>query len=270
MAAEHAIALVVRGSDWSETSRIVTLYTREFGKIRGLAKGGRRLRSSFETAFDLLNVCQILFLRKAQGGLDLLTEARVEERFPALRSDLSALYAGYYVAELLADGSQDYDPHPILFDVALGTLRRLGTPPADLFVTLAAFELVWLRELGYSPRLDACVGCDQDLTASDGREPGFGFSPTLGGMVCRSCAASHRDRWPLSVLAWRSLRELTTGHSAVAVPTGVRNEIRQLLSHAVSAVLGRRPRLLKYVEAGSEAGGSATNTHRRWQPPKPG
>jgi hypothetical protein len=112
MAAEKALALVVRGTDWSETSRITTLFTREFGKVRALAKGGRRLKSNFDCAFDLLSVCRIVFLRKAHGGLDLLTEARMEEQFPVLRNNLGALYAGYYVAELLADGTQDYDPHP--------------------------------------------------------------------------------------------------------------------------------------------------------------
>src|SRR5206468_11556804 len=120
MAAEKALALVVRGTDWSETSRITTLFTREYGKVRALAKGGRRLRSSFEIAFDLLTVCHVVFLRKAHGGLDLLTEAQVVERFPVLRKDLAALNAGYYVAELLADGTQDYDPHPPLFDAAVG------------------------------------------------------------------------------------------------------------------------------------------------------
>src|ERR1700733_1283729 len=103
MPAEKAIALVVRAVDWSETSRIATLWTREFGKVRVLAKGGRRLKSNFEVALDLLTVCGIVFLRKSSGGLDLLTEAQVNERFPRLRTDLWALYAGYYIAELLAD-----------------------------------------------------------------------------------------------------------------------------------------------------------------------
>src|SRR5258707_13373666 len=103
MAAEKALALVLRTTDWSETSRIATLWTREFGKVRVLAKGGRRLKSNFETALALLTVCSIVFLRKSSGGLDLLTEAQVVERFPRLRQDLRALYAGYYVAELLTD-----------------------------------------------------------------------------------------------------------------------------------------------------------------------
>ena len=81
MPAEKALALVVRGTDWSETSRITTLFTREFGKVRALAKGGRRLKSAFENALDLLTHCSIVFLRKSSGSLDLLTEARVVQRF---------------------------------------------------------------------------------------------------------------------------------------------------------------------------------------------
>src|SRR3982750_4646490 len=100
MPAEKAVGLVVRTTDWSETSRIATVWTREFGKVRVLAKGGRRLKSNFEIALDLLTVCSMVFIRKSSGGLDLLTEAQVAERFPRLRSDLHALYAGYYVAEL--------------------------------------------------------------------------------------------------------------------------------------------------------------------------
>src|SRR3989441_8071567 len=126
MPAEKALALVLRTSDWSETSRIATLWTREFGRVRVLAKGGRRLRSAFESALDLLTVCDIVFLRKSTGSLDLLTEARVAQRFPRLRSDLAALYGAYYVAELLADWTEDYDPHPVLFDESLDALRDLG------------------------------------------------------------------------------------------------------------------------------------------------
>src|ERR1700732_1156439 len=119
MSTEKATALVVRTTDWSETSRIATLWTREFGKVRVLAKGGRRLRSAFENALDLLTVCSIVLLRKTSGSLALLTEAQVVRRYPRLRSDLAALYAAYYVAELLEVMTEEHDPHPLLFDAAL-------------------------------------------------------------------------------------------------------------------------------------------------------
>src|SRR5262249_35563346 len=156
MAPEKTLALVLRTTDWSETSRIATLWTRDFGKVRVLAKGGRRLKSNFENALDLLTVCDIVFLRKSSGSLDLLTEARVVQRFARLRADLPALYAGYYIAELLSDWTEDYDPHPAVFAEALDALQALGQPGVVTGLRLARFEMVLLRELGYSPVLDAC------------------------------------------------------------------------------------------------------------------
>jgi DNA repair protein RecO (recombination protein O) len=244
MPTEKALALVVRGTDWSETSRITTLWTREFGKVRALAKGGRRLRSNFEVAFDLLSVCHVVVIRKHTGGLDLLIEAQLVERFPHLRTELPALYGGYYVAELLADGTQEDAPHPVLFDAALDTLRALADP-ADRPGRVSAFELVWLRELGYSPRLDACAACGRDLSGPPVRTA---FSPTAGGVVCPQCVGGVRDQRPLSAPAWAALRALARGENVL--PAAVRAEVRSVLGLAVGAVLGRRPRLLSYVDDG--------------------
>src|SRR5262249_29012211 len=88
MPTDKATALVLRTTDWSESSRIATLWTRELGKVRALAKGGRRLKSSFDSGLDLLTVCSIVLIRKS-GGLDLLTEAQVVRRFARLGDDLA-------------------------------------------------------------------------------------------------------------------------------------------------------------------------------------
>src|SRR5436190_9205534 len=208
MPAETALALVVRTTDWSETSRIATMFTREFGKVRVLAKGGRRLNSNFEVALDLLTVCRIVLLRKSSGSLDLLTEAQVAERFLALRTNLPALYAAYYVAELLAEGTQDYDPHPGLFDASLAALRDFGEVGVQVGPRLAAFELTWLRELGYSPALDACAAC--------GRAVGerAGFSVAAGGVICPACRPAERVRRALMPATLTALRTLQDDPSA--------------------------------------------------------
>src|SRR6266511_426147 len=202
MATEKALALVVRTTDCSETSRIATLWTRDFGKVRALAKGGRRLKSNFESALDLLTVCGIVFLRKSSGGLDLLTEAQVVERFPRLRTDLQALYGAYYVAELLADWTEDYDPHPVLFDEACEALRALGAPGTVTPLRVARFELVLLRELGYGMVLEVCATCGAVPDAN------LSFSPAAGGVLCRACAPAQRVQRPLSPPSWQALREL--------------------------------------------------------------
>lgn len=244
MSTEKASALVIRGSDFSETSRVVTLWTKEFGKVRALAKGGRRLKSNFDVALDLLTVCGIVFIRKSSSSLDLLTEARVEERFSQLRSDLAALYGAYYVAEMLGDWTQDYDAHPILFDVAIASLRNLGQPGVLTGPCVAHFELVLLRELGYGPALDFCADCGEQLTGPD-----LAFSAAGGGVLCPRCQPKQREKRPLSDAAWRALERLQKiGESwRDLTDAAIRNEVRQLLNHYVTYLLGRRPRLLPYL-----------------------
>jgi DNA repair protein RecO (recombination protein O) len=245
MAAEKALALVLRTTDWSESSRIATLWTREFGKVRALAKGGRRLKSSFENALDLLTVCSILFFRKSSGSLDLLTEAQVVRRFPRLGQDLAALYGAYYLAELLGDLTQEYDPHPVLFEEALATLSELGKEAAPAVgPRVARFELVLLRELGYVPALDVCAACGAVLQG--GR---LGFSPAVGGALCGRCRGKAPQAVPLSQAALELLRALAGPDEAWRRPWPAppRAEVRQVLGQHVTWILGRRPRLLPYL-----------------------
>src|SRR5580698_4187353 len=149
MATEKATALVLRVVEFSETSSVVTLFTREMGKIHALAKGARRPKGPFESALDLLGLCRIVFLRKSPGVLDLLTEAKLQRRFRPRDRDLSSLYAGYYVAEILTELTDDYDPSPELFDAAVDTLQGLADGVVAIAVLIARFELLALRLTGH-------------------------------------------------------------------------------------------------------------------------
>jgi DNA repair protein RecO (recombination protein O) len=244
MPAEKATAVVLRTADWSETSRIATLWTREFGRVRVLAKGGRRLKSNFESALDLLTVCSIVFLRKSSDSLDLLTEAQVVRRFPRLTTHLEALYSAYYVAELLADWTEDYDPHPRLFDEALETLDVLGMPDVPIGPRRMQFELVLLQQLGYAPVLEGCAACGQPLPSR-----GLAFSAKVGGVLCARCQGGPGERRPLSPAAWQALRTLSEAGEAWRREwdPAVRAEVRQLLGYYVTYLMGRRPRLLPYL-----------------------
>ena len=162
MASEKTQAIVLRTVEFSETSYVVTLFTEDFGKIGALAKGARRPKGPFEGALDLLALVRIVFLRKSSGGLDLLTEAKLERCFRSARRDLTRLYAGYYVAELLTELTDEGDPHPELFAAASDTLQALdqGEP---LVENILHFEVAALQHLGHFPLLTHCVGCGQTV-----------------------------------------------------------------------------------------------------------
>ena len=246
MPAEKATAIVLRTVEFSESSLVVTLFTREGGKVRALAKGGRRLKGPFESAIDLLALCRIVFLRKSSDALDLLTEAKLQRRFRPAGRDLSSLYAGYYVAELLSGLTDDYDPHPELFDLADQTLQALaaGQPVARMVLR---FELGTLRILGHLPSLDACVQCGFEVRAT-GR---VAFGQLDGGVLCAKCRGGRRQVASVSAGALRTMAQLADPHSRswrrIEIGTTSHGEIRGLLNHYIANLLGHRPRMQQYL-----------------------
>ena len=225
---------------------MVRLFTREFGKISGLAKGGRRLKGPFESALDLLALCRIVFLRKSSEALDILTEAKLQRRFRPAGHDLSSLYAAYYVAELLDDLTDQYDPHPELFDLSEETLVGLsaGEP---VWLRVVRFELGALRILGHLPSLDACVGCGEPVTPS-GR---VAFGQLEGGVLCRRCREGKKQVVSVTAAVLRIMAQLAApeGRSwrRLEIEPAARGELRGVLNRYLYQLLGKKPLMHRYL-----------------------
>lgn len=246
MSAEKATAIVLKVVEFSETSSIVTLFSREFGKIHGLAKGARRPKGPFESALDLLATCQVVFLRKSSGALDLLTEAKLERRFRPPGHDLSCLYAGYYVAELLSELTDDYDPHPDLFDLARQTLDGLSREGSTSLLVLR-FELAALALLGHLPSLEMCVECGKPVQTT----ARVAFGLISGGVLCASCRVGKRNVVSITGGALQAMARLADlegeAWKRLTIDPKVRGELRGLVGNYISHLLGHRPKMHEYL-----------------------
>lgn len=186
MAAEKTEGIVLRVIEFSETSCIVTLMTRDFGKITAMAKGARRPKSPFEAALDVLALCRIVFLHKTSGAMSLLTEAKLDRRFRSSSTNLKRLYAGYYIVELLNILTDEGDSNPELFDLAVKTIFLIDSDQIEdsqLNQHLLEFELKTLDLLGHLPMLTKCVSCGREKTTL--ARVHFGLND--GGILCQSC-----------------------------------------------------------------------------------
>lgn len=245
MASEKATGLVLKVIDFSETSCIVTLFTREFGKIHGLAKGARRLKGPFESALDLLSLVRIVFLRKSSGALDLLTEAKLERRFRGRDRDLASIHAGYYVAELLSELTHDYDAHPELFDAANQTLQGLTNSDNTRSLVLR-FELVALGLLGHQPTLSFCAECGRPLAAT-GR---LNFSHRSGGLLCAQCRPGRPQVVSVSAGVVRALALCADPASdawrRLELDRRTHGELRAVMNHYLAHLVGHELRMHRY------------------------
>ncbi|MEI7861860.1 MAG: DNA repair protein RecO [Planctomycetota bacterium] len=253
MAADKTPAIVIRTVPFGETSCVVTLYTREFGKLRALAKGAWRPKSAFDGALDLLSICQVLVLRKVSGGLDLLTEAHLGSRFRVAGS-LPAVYGGMYIAELLDALSADADPQPEMFDVAETTLAALsghsGGEDAVHRLVIHA-ELTMLRLIGQAPTLVHCAEC----LASVAGHSRIAFGMLDGGALCAGCRQGRRAVVSVSADTIASMH-LLSGPPAgwkdrVNFPAAIHGELRAVMNTYLSHLVGRRLTVSRWLSPAS-------------------
>ena len=251
MALANDRCICLRRIEYSETSQILLLFSRDHGTMRVIAKGAHRRTkagaSKFDGGIDLLDIGEAVFTHDPQRDLGTLTEWSLREGHPELRKSLRGLYLGMYAAELVAMLIEEHDPHPELFDRLESCLLELGTGRAE--ETFLAFELDLLRETGYLVELNACVGCGQVLT--DGT---IFFSPASSGVVCRNCEGAFPDRVTLDARLLRLMQQMmrlprSNGH-AQRLPKLTRHQtdpINRLFAEHVEHTLGRRLRMTGYV-----------------------
>jgi DNA repair protein RecO (recombination protein O) len=240
MTADKTHAIVIRAVPFGETSAVVTLFTREFGKLRGLAKGAWRPKSAFDGALDLLSIAQVLVLRKSSDQLDVLTEARLDRRF-RVGDSVAAVRAAMQIAELLDVLTADADPQPELFDAAESTIVALSDwrgPDAPVRALLVSMELAALRITGHAPALDSCAECGAALPEA-GRTA---FGMLDGGTLCPRCRPGRRSVVAVSADALAALRLLATRSDAwrtLDLPERVAGELRAIMNTYFANLLGR-------------------------------
>ncbi|KAA5540488.1 DNA repair protein RecO [Roseiconus nitratireducens] len=249
MAAEQTTAIVIRAIEFSETSLVVTLLTREFGQVAALAKGARRPKSSFEGALDLLAVCRVVLIRKSSDALDLLTEAKLQRRFRGAEKSLERLYAGYYIAEMLRLLTDNHDPHPGLYDLTLDALGQIDGS-GNTALALLGFDTAALRLLGHAPSTRQCVDCGQVVRGARR----VAFAPIAGGVVCETCRSRQHSILNVHAATIEHLERLLAPHTRipVQVPSAVYREMRGLVSRYIQAILGLKPRMQSFLPARME------------------
>ncbi len=187
-----AEGIVIRRQALGEADRVVTLLTREYGKLRAAARGVRRTTSRLGARVEPFTHARFLL---AKGKtLDVIAQIDVVEAFAGIRAGLHRTAYGAFVAELVDRFLPERDRHEAVFTLVrttLGALASSGEDDAELLAVWFALHLADL--LGYRPETEACVGCGRPLLRKDGRNAPWWFSPALGGALCRACASQDPD-----------------------------------------------------------------------------
>jgi DNA repair protein RecO (recombination protein O) len=225
MSLYHDRGIVLRTHKLGEADRIVTLLTRDHGKVRAVAKGVRKTKSRFGARLEPPGHVQLLLYEGRE--LDIVTQAETIDLFGALRDDFDLLARALSMLEAADHVALDREPNPRLYG-----MRTLATRDAPLVVS--AFFLKLLALEGYRPQVEVCVVCGVDDTL-------VSWSIDEGGLRC----SAHRQGSALSPEAVNVLQQILGGQLGTALNeplSPVTAEIDHLAVKALEYHLERRLR----------------------------
>jgi len=227
-------AVVLRSRNLGEADKIITLYSRERGKVRAVARGARRPRNRLRAGAEVCTHGQYLVFENR--GLDAISQCDIVNSHRQLREDLVKAAGGAYVLELFDVFTEEGEPKGDLFPFLLAVLQALEAD-ADLELVLRAVEIGLLARLGYLPELKACVICGKSLSEATA------FSVSRGGALCAACRQNDVDAFSVTAGTLATLNYLlrTPFDQArkLRVPSDMRGELKNITVSCIRALLGR-------------------------------
>ncbi|MCH1624970.1 DNA repair protein RecO [Fredinandcohnia quinoae] len=188
--------IVIRTNDYGETNKIVTLFTREWGKVGVMARGAKK-PSSRLTAITQLFTYGYYLIQKS-SGLGGLQQGETISSFRGIREDIFMTAYASYIVELTDKCTEEKRANPFLFELLYQTLNYMNEG-YDLDVLMYIYELKMLPMLGLYPILDECAVCHS-------KEGEFAFSVREGGLLCHRCYGKDRYHFKTSQATIRLLR----------------------------------------------------------------
>jgi len=239
-------AIVLKHSDFGEADRLLTIYSREQGKLRAIAKGARKPGSRKGGHLEPFSRVRLLLGKGRE--LAVVSQAEAVETNSVLTENLEALGYASYGVELLDRFSGDHDENAGLYRLLRDTLQRLAGGE-DLQLAVRYYEIRLLDLAGFRPELQKCLNCQKEIKPEDQY-----FSFEQGGVLCPQCGRGNREARPISLGALKVLRHLQRSsydEARRAKPSAaVQAELETLMNAYVTYLLERSlnsPKFLRRV-----------------------
>jgi len=232
-------AIILRSRKWGEADRIITFYSKDFGKIRGVARGARRQKSRFGGAIEPFSVCRLNLFEKAGDSLFRISHVDLIRSSQVLREDLRLMASAARMVNVVAAITPDGDPDPLLFDTLEQGLASLHESEDSRFTALL-FQIRLLGLTGFRPQTDYCAACGRMQFVGEPQ-----LSPIAGGLVCLTCAARQRGRCVAFsrgsfLFLQQAIRLAPTLLKRLRATGQVRNEVEEAIEGYVTVVAGKR------------------------------
>jgi DNA repair protein RecO (recombination protein O) len=231
--------VVLRLVDYREADLIATLFTREYGKMKGIAPNARKSMKRFGGALDIFS--RLTMRLRVREGLSRIEEASLVDLSPHIRQDMTKVACAGYACELTDSLLPDGMPNSRYYRLLVTWLERLDTCPPSLS-DRRFFEINVLNVLGYRPELERCPACEHPF---DGEAP-LSFHPSAQSLLCSGCGGAGMPILPTVPLRLRAC--LATGRfGAVSFTPGELADAGAIIDSLIAAHAGRELKSLRFL-----------------------
>lgn len=246
-AEESTAAIVIRARDYSESDRIVTLLTREYGKLSGIAKGAKASRKRFERKLEPFSHVTLYFRRRPHGQLVFITRAEASENLVpfAIEDDLVKIALGSYMLELAEAFTSEEADAAGAYKLLSAALETMSARDANLALR-QAFELRLLNWAGYGIEFSRCRRC-----GAENLDGYLFFVVARGGVVCPRCrvqvpeGAVKLNSSSAAALTRLARAELADAHGASAAAA----DGALAISRFIASILDRKLRSAAFLDS---------------------
>jgi DNA repair protein RecO (recombination protein O) len=206
-------AIVLRGRDYSDSSRILGLYTLAHGRMSVIAKGVKRSAARHGMSLEPMSHIRAVLYVKEHRDLQLLSRFESVEPVGGLLADMDRMASGLAAVELVSASTPQAEANEAIFHLLASTLKALRTATKQPRNALYHFEVHLLSELGFQPNFDTCSSCGKPAGGEGGVER---RTVRMGhaGVVCPACIDRHHGLFPISHEALSFLRALQRTRTA--------------------------------------------------------
>ncbi len=181
-------ALVLKSMRYRETSKIVTFYTRHFGKITGIAKGARGPKSKYGASLEPMTHVSLIFYKKESRDLHMVSKCEIVHLFHRLQSDLEKITVGLAMVELVNAAMHSEERNEMVFQLLVDSISELDRATKNLRNVFYYFRLHLMNYMGFKPDFQSCTRCKRRLVGDNSTRSPIHFDPHGGGFLCSECS----------------------------------------------------------------------------------
>jgi DNA repair protein RecO (recombination protein O) len=186
-------AVVLSKMDYRDTSNIISLYTKDFGKLSAILKGGRSPKSKKGYTADPPNHIQVVLYKKDTRELQLLSSADLITHFSRVKENLEKLKYTFAILELVKKLVPENEENLRLFNGLVRIFNLLDSSDEKPKILFGRFFLFFLKEIGYEVQLKKCASCGKSKLKDESLSYNFDL-----GILCIKCSSNHRIDFQIS------------------------------------------------------------------------